>query len=296
MLFDQLFLILVNGGIVLGIFVVLLINNKGARKSRANIFLSILLLAFTFSMFHIRYAGNVMNHFSVRVFNAGDPTFLLIAPLLSFYIDELTGRKVKFSIKAIAHFIPFLFIIFCSTSFNSLGIDNSFIKIFVFHPNLPIIIFWLIVVVQFICYQIYIQRKWRDYQTLMQQEVSNTENINISWVKFFMAVFMMIDIFFLFGLFVIIHLDYVMLLWKLAGIVFALSVFALGYKGILQREIFYTDEIRSVDSPTPTASTKPDQQLIDKLLTHIVQKKSYLDSELTLSSLAKDINMSRTQL
>src|SRR6185369_9277693 len=147
MFFDQLFLILVNGGIVLGIFVVLLINNKSARKSRANVFLSILLLAFTFSMFHIRYAGNVMNHFSVRVFNAGDPTFLLIAPLLSFYIDELTGRKVKFSIKAIAHFIPFLFIIFCSTSFNSLGIDNSFIKIFVSHPNLPIIIFWLIVVV-----------------------------------------------------------------------------------------------------------------------------------------------------
>ena len=296
MLFDQFFLILVNGGIVLGIFVVLLINNKSARRSRANVFLSILLLAFTFSMFHIRYAGNVMNHFSVRVFNAGDPTFLLIAPLLSFYIDELTGRRVKFSVKALTHFIPFFFIVFCSTSFNSFSIDNSFIKIFIFHPKLPIILFWVIVVAQFICYQIYIQRKWRSYQALMQQEVSNTENISISWINFFMSVFMVIDIFFLFGLFVIIHLDYVMLLWKSAGIVFALSVFALGYKGILQREIFYTDDIEPVDPPSPTASTKPDQQLIDKLVTHIVEKKSYLDSELTLSNLAKDINMSRTQL
>src|SRR6478736_3023655 len=296
MLFDQIFLILVNGGIVLGIFVVLLINNKSTRKSRANIFLSVLLLAFTFSMFHIRYAGNVMNHFSVRVFNAGDPTFLLIAPLLSFYIDELTGRRVKLSLKAIAHFIPFFFIIFCSTSFNSLAVDNSFIKIFIFHPKLPIVIFWVIVVIQFICYQIYIQRKWRVYQTMMQQEVSNTENINISWVNFFMTVFMIIDVFFLFALFVIIHLDYVMLLWKLAGIVFALSVFALGYKGILQREIFYTDEITSIDPPAPAAYAKPDQQLIDKLIIHIVEKKSYLDSELTLSSLAKEINMSRTQL
>jgi AraC-like DNA-binding protein len=237
-----------------------------------------------------------MNHFSLRVFNAGDPTFLLIAPLLSFYIDELTGRRVKFSIKALAHLIPFFSIVFCSTSFNSLAVSNSFIKIFAFHPKLSIVIFWLIVVIQFIGYQIYIQRKWRAYQAVMRQEVSNTENINISWVNFFMAVFMIIDIFFLFALFVVIHLDYAMLLWKLAGIVFALSVFALGYKGILQREIFYTDDIRSVDLPTPTVPTKPDQQLIDKLTTHIIEKKSYLDSELTLSSLAKEINMSRTQL
>jgi len=63
----------------------------------------------------------------------------------------------------------------------------------------------------------------------MRQEVSNTENINISWVKFFMAVFLVINIFFFIGLFIIIHFDYMMWLWKAAGIVFSLSVFALGY-------------------------------------------------------------------
>jgi len=153
----------------------------------------------------------------------------------------------------------------------------------------------MVVVIQFSGYQFFIQRRWQAYQQLIRQEVSNTENINISWVKFFMAVFLVINIFFLIGLFVIIHFDYVMTLWKVAGIVFSLSVFALGYKGILQREIFYTDEIKTVDVPVLNQS-KPDQQLIDKLVTYMIEKKPYLDSELTLSSLAKDISMSRSQL
>jgi len=294
-LLDQLFLILINGGIVLGIFVVLLINNKGARKSRANLFLSVLLMAFTFSIFHIRYAGNLMSHFSYRVFNAGDPTFLLIAPLLSFYIEELTGRRVKFSLKSVLHFIPFFFIIVCSLSLNSLT-NNSFISFLNDHSKLPIIIFWIIVVIQFSGYQIFIQRKWRNYQQLIRQEVSNTENINISWVKFFMSVFLIINIFFFFALFIIIHFDYMIWLWKASGIVFSLSVFALGYKGILQREIFYTDEIKAVDTPIINKQARPDQQLIDKLVSYMSEKKPYFDSELTLSSLAKDIGMSRSQL
>ena len=64
---------MVNGGIVLGVFVILLLNNKGVRKTRANTFLSILLAALTFSIFHVRYAGDVISHFSMSVFSVGDP-------------------------------------------------------------------------------------------------------------------------------------------------------------------------------------------------------------------------------
>ena len=63
---NQLFQILTNGGIVLGIFVILLLNNKGVRKTRANTFLSVLLGALTFSTFHLRFAGDVIHHFSVK--------------------------------------------------------------------------------------------------------------------------------------------------------------------------------------------------------------------------------------
>lgn len=293
--FDQLFLILINGGIILGIFVVLLLNTKGVRKSRANIFLSVLLMAFTFSIFHIRYAGNVISHFAVQAYNVGDPTFLLIAPLLWFYIEEITGRRIKFSFKSILHFIPFIFIIFCSISFKSISPDSPFILFLDSHDRLPIIFFWVIVVIQFSCYQLLIQRKWLAYQQLMRQEVSNIEDINISWVKFFMTVFLVINIFFLFGLFAVIHLDYMMWVWKAVGVVFSLSVFALGYKGILQKEIFYNDDTTKPVDP-PITKNKPDQELIDKLVAYMLEKKPFLDPELTLSNLARDRNMSRSQL
>ena len=293
--FDQLFLILNYGGIVLGIFVVLLLNNKGVRKTRANVFLSVLLMAFTFSIFHIRYAGDVISQFSVQAYHVGDPTFLLIAPLLWFYIEELTGRRIRFSIKSILHFTPFVFIVFCSIFFKSLSPDNPFILFLDAHHRLPVIIFWVIVVIQFSCYQLFIQRKWVAYQQLMRQEVSNTEDISISWVKFFMTVFLVINIFFLFALFAVIHLDHMMWLWKAVGIVFSLSVFALGYKGILQKEIFYNDETtNAVDSPI--TKNKPEQQLIDKLVAYMEEHKPFLNPELTLSKLAKDCNMSRSQL
>jgi AraC-like DNA-binding protein len=237
-----------------------------------------------------------MSHFYLQAYNAGDPTFLLIAPLLSFYTEELTGRRVRFSPKSVFHFVPFLFIIVCSLSFQSIAPGNPFILFLDQYPKLAIIIFWLMVVVQFSCYLLFIQRRWQAYQQLMRQEVSNTENINISWVKFFMTVFLVINIFFLFGLIVVIHMDYILWLWKAAGIVFSVSVFALGYKGILQREIFYNNEIEPIDSPAVHAPVKPDQQLADKLVTYMNEKKPYLDSELTLSSLAKDLNMSRSHL
>jgi AraC-like DNA-binding protein len=297
---DQLFQILIYGGIILGIFVVLLINNKSVRKSRANVFLSVLLMAFSFSMLHIRYAGSVLNHFSAKAYHLGDPTFLLIGPLLWFYIEELTGSHVRFSLKAILHFLPALVIICCSLSFTLIPGENSFILFLNSHPRLPITLFWMIIVIQFSCYQFFIHKKWLAYQQLMQQEVSNTEDISISWVKFFMAVFLVINLFFLFGLFAVIHLDYVTWLWKAVGIVFSLSVFALGYKGILQREIFYPDEIKKskeTSGPLPSAAiSKPDRQLVDRIVAYMKEKKAYLDPELTLSKLAKDLSISRSQL
>jgi AraC-like DNA-binding protein len=293
--FDQLFLVLVNGGIVLGLFVVLLINNRGARKTRANLFLSVLLIAFIFSIFHLRYAGAVMDHFSFRAFNAGDPTFLLIAPLLSFYIDELTGKRVTLSLKSLLHFVPFAFIVLCSLTFNSIREDNLIIVFLRQHPRLPIIIFWAIMVVQFSWYQVVFQRKWQMYQQLLRQEVSNTEGVNLSWVKFFMAVFLVINVFFLVALFTVIHFDYSQWLWKAADIIFSLSVFALGYKGILQREIFYTEGKRK-EPPAAVREPNLDFQLIDQLKLYMIEKKPYLDPELTLSSLAKNVGMSRTQL
>jgi AraC-like DNA-binding protein len=297
---DQLFLILINGGIVLGIFVIILINSKNGRKTRANMFLSILLAALTFSVFHLRYAGDVITHFSVKAYTLGDPTFLVIAPLLWFYVTELAGGRVRFNARTLAHFIPFFVIVFCSLTFRSFLNDTAITRMLDQHPRLPFTIFWMLMAIQFSAYQILIHRKWREYQQLIQQEVSNTENVNISWVRFFTGVFLIVNLSFLVSLFAVIHLDVMDLVWKSVGVIFSLSIFALGYKGILQKEIIFPESIVKPQSVERTALTdaviKRDNVLIEKLQQYMKNEKPFLDPELSLSTLAKAMGINRNQL
>jgi AraC-like DNA-binding protein len=296
-------MILCNGGIATALFVVLLLNHKSVRQSRANLFLSILLVALAFSIVHILYAGRVIGHFSTKMYAPGDPSFLLIAPLSWFYAVELTGQRVKFSPRLVRHFFPFFLVIILSLSFNAN--QPKALAAFIGNYKRPLnVFFWLMVVVQFSGYQYLIYKKWLAHQKLLQQEVSNTENINIAWVNFFMIVFLIINLFFLFSLFTAIHWENRVWLQKATAAVFSISVYALSFKGILQRDIFDTigvitkpPEPAGIDIPqAANLQAKPDQALIDKLVAYMTTSKAYLDPELSLSTLAKDIDMSRSQL
>jgi AraC-like DNA-binding protein len=292
---NSFFEILVYGGIAQGLFVVLLLNHKTVRKSRANLFLSILILSLTFTIAHIRYAGRVLYHVAAQVYSLGDPTFLLIAPLLWFYVVELAGERVQFNLKLLAHFIPFLLIVLFSLTFHSVE-SPMFAEYITTHHRLINVFFWILVVVQFSVYLYVINNRWLAYQKRMQQEVSNTENANIAWVRFFIGVFLGVNLFFLFSLFAAIHI-YSSRRWMndaIAGLL-SLSVFALSFKGILQRDIFNLLDTPPVP-PQPLAAAKPDAQLIATVTIYMQEKKPYLDAELTLSVLAKNLNMSRSQL
>jgi AraC-like DNA-binding protein len=296
---EQLSLILTYAGIAQGLFVVLLLNNKTVRRSRANVFLSILLISFSFSIAHILFAGAVMNHLSAEVYTLGDPTFFLIAPLLWFYTKELIGERVTLSKNLVLHFLPFFFVIFLSLTLKSVDPGILFMQFLNQHQRLINVFFWMCVVAQFSSYQFFVRKKWIAYQEFIKQEVSNKEGVDISWVRFFLIIFLLINIFFLFSLFTAIHLDYAAWQPRATALIFSLSVFALSYKGILQKELFQkveasaekTDELLSNSLPT-----KPDDELISKLLNYVAEKKPYLDSELTLSSLAKNLSISRSQL
>lgn len=298
--FEQLSTVLTFAGIVQGFFVVLLLNNKNVRRSRANVFLSILLICLSFSIAHILFAGAVLNHLSAKVYSLGDPTFFLIAPLLWFYIKELTGERVKISGPLFLHFLPFLLIIFLSLTLRSIDPEFPFMQFLERHHRLINVTFWIVVVVQFSSYQFFVRKKWSTYQEVIQQEVSNKEGLDIAWVRFFMIVFLMINIFFLFSLFAAIHLNHGYWQYKVIALIFSLSVFALGYKGVLQKELFQKDERATHDvisgtSPDPSMN-KLNQELLSRLLVYVKEEKPYLDSELTLSALAKALNISRSQL
>ncbi len=297
--FHQLFLIVVYGGIIQGIFIVLLINNREVKKGRSNFFLSILLLSLTFSIAHIRFAGAVLTHISTQVYSIGDPTFYLIAPLLWFYASELTGKRMEWKWQLLLHFLPFLLIIFCSLSFRSVNSERFHWLLNQYH-RVMIICFWITLVIQFSWYQLLVRRRLVVYQAQIEQEVSNTENVSISWIRFFMMVFVLINLLFLFSLFAAIHLRDLSWLPAASALFFSLSIFAIGYKGILQKEVFQKGEepiSREIKSTAPPAAKeKPDQSRLDQLLAYMEVNKPYLDAELTLTALAKGLNITRSQL
>lgn len=298
---EQFFLILSYAGIVQGPFVVLLLNKKEGKKSRANLFLSILMIAFSFSISHIFFAESIVSHLPLQVFSLGDPTFFLIAPLVWFYTLELMGYRIQWSWKILLHFIPFFIMILLSTTFKMFVSVKACISFLEQNYRLIQIVFWIIVVLQFSLYHIISHKKWTLFQELIRQEVSYTEHVDLSWVRFFMIVFLMINIFFLFSLFAAIHLENSLWLTKIAALIFSLSVFALGYKGILQKDIFYKKEDdkisnRKQDSIDRPAIDQPNQELVDRILKHMEEEKPYLDSELSLSTLATDLKIGRSQL
>lgn len=294
---EQLSQILIDAGIAQGCFVALLLNNKSVRRSRANLFLSILLLAMAFSVLHMRYAGMVLEHFSIQAYHLGDPTFFLIAPLLWFYAKELTGDKVKRSHSLILHFLPFVVLIFFSLLLKVFAPDHPLIIHLNGNQRWLLVFFWIVVVIQFSCYLFFVHKKWLTYGQLIEQEVSNTENVKISWVRFFMGVFLFINVFFLLTLITLVHLGNRSWLANTIPVIFSLSIFALGYKGILQKEIFYQHSVENALTPSPVMLVKKtDQELLNKLYRYMEEQQPYLDPELTLSSLARDLNLGRSLL
>ena len=284
------------GGIVLSVFVVLLLNARDVRKGRANVFLSILMLALAFSIAHILFAGAVISHLSSEVYSVGDPTFFLIAPLLWFYTRALSGEHVSMTWKTAIHFLPFLLVIFLSLSLRSIRSPEVVTFLSRFQGTL-IMTFWILLIVQFSCYLIVIRNRWHVFRQLLQQEVSNTEHVSISWVRFYMFVFLIVNVVFLLSFLVAIHLQDRSLLVRITAVIFSLSIFALGYKGILQREVFRTEIAPTENVLKPVlARTHSDDQRLQQLKVFMEQNRPYLNAELTLTELAAQMNITRGQL
>jgi AraC-like DNA-binding protein len=85
--------------------------------------------------------------------------------------------------------------------------------------------------------------------------------------------------------------------WRFIGFILAASIFALGYKGILQKEVFFADV---ASQPTVIKKEDPaepaDQAMIGKLLEFMTTNKPYLNPELSLSSLSQELGINRNQL
>jgi AraC-like DNA-binding protein len=158
---------------------------------------------------------------------------------------------------------------------------------------------WAVLFVQYSVYLFQIVKITQRFKQLAEQELSNIELVDISWLNAFLYAFILV-----FTLLAILfagaihHFDTE---WmnRLVSLSFSMAIFILGYKGLFQQSIFSNAEASVISTSITSEVVKPkvlDESLSVNLRKYMESFQPHRDSELTLTSLAKKVNLSRNQL
>ncbi|MFN2395840.1 MAG: helix-turn-helix domain-containing protein [Bacteroidales bacterium] len=273
------------------------------QKTLSDYFLTALFAVYglTLSLGYME-AYNLEHNFRYPFFiNTSPPFILLHGPALWFYIKSLTSKKFRFKPKYVLHFVPFLLIMTIMTlNVYILPGEERILAVTeeTFKDNLafPVIIGMIAIFTQgYFIWGILLIRK---YDRRIKDYFSEVSDIDLKWLKFLLVASVIfyavnssmyaIDYFFDI-------LPYDVLLTTVYSFA-AVFVAILGYRGYRQGNIFLSKEIpEELDNEPAIISNEEmidssEKEFIDSLLHFMNDKKPHLDPELTISTLAKEMN------
>ncbi|MEP7095169.1 MAG: hypothetical protein ABI793_14000, partial [Flavobacterium sp.] len=215
----------------------------------------------------------------------------LTAPFLYISILYFTSFSKKFEKKNLGHFLPFLvFLVFRFPFFiTGKNIEFSYetgrVIFFILKIALPLqtIIYW------FLSF-----RRLQNHLKNIHEFSSSTEKNDLSWLKYFLLVLLFI----LMGWFNLVFFNLTNLI-EFTPFIYLLSVFFLAYFSLQQKEIFDFSKTELNDlsaikeykkeSPKRVSDTKL-AEIDGKLQLLMNSEKLYLDNDLSLPKLAKNLN------
>lgn len=299
--------ILINAGIVQGLFLMFLLKTGKSKKSKANIWLSLLFLTLSFSIVHSVYIAPHLSKLFNNPFKITEPGILLISPLLWLYILNLVTPDFRLKTKQIVHFLPFLGIYILFFPFvHDVGFEQF--KSFLSEYSLLSTVFvWIIMFVQFAFYFRKILIVTKIHQKKIENELSNFEGFDIDWVRYFLSVFFIAYVLFVLLFAWAIHTGNYTFFSSMISLIFTFAIFFLGYKGLFQKDIEvklmpekyennYKKVFENIEIIQNEDNSDKYQSQIEKLKSFLEQEKPYLNSELTLTLLAEQMQMSRNNL
>lgn len=217
----------------------------------------------------------------------------LTAPFLYCSILYFTSFSKKFEKKNLWHFLPFLFFLIFRFPFFITGKNIEFsyevgrIVFFILQIVLPLqaVVYWCL---SFRRLQIHIKN--------IHQFSSSTEQIDLSWLKYFLLILVFIIIAWLNLVFFNLNS-----LIEFTPFIYLLSVFFLAYFSLQQKEIFdfSKSELNDLSAikedkkeSTKRVSESRMTELNEKLQKLMDLEKVYLENDLSLPKLAKRMNAS----
>lgn len=290
--------IIIYAGIVQGFYMAFLLSHN-KRQNAANKYLGILLSLMSINIGHSVFVNPEIHRAFNDPYRMKEPFLMLVIPFIWLYVKKLENPFSRFSSRIIIHFIPFILFMSVNIPAFIYGLNSDWNQFLTKNSALFNGLIWSVLLVQYSVYLFQIVKITRKVKVSAQLEYSNIEQVDISWLKTFLCAFVIVFIVLAIMFAGAIHNYNTEWLNPLVPVIFSLSIFVLGYKGLFQKSIFSNTDVSEISERNSTETVKPrniDASLPDNLQKYMETQKPHHDPELTLTSLAKLVNMSRNQL
>lgn len=231
-----------------------------------------------------------------------EPFQLLIGPLFYLYLRKLNSATTR-SLIQLSHFLPFIFaaiyllLVLASEAglLTGYNLTNKGIN-------------WLgfIVYIQLWFYYFLCHTQLKKYRTKLKLSCSTIEKINEAWIEQSLFI-LLLGYSCVTFIYLLNHGIYYLPVNKSLAVVFAVTIYLIAYRTIRRPEIF--SGVRSdVDVPGPMveelsqtgdlkyqkSGLKQDDvvEIYELVQKHMVKEKPFIDPELNLQSLAKQLDLS----
>ena len=239
-------------------------------------------------------------------------TFLLHGPFMYLYVSYLTSDNKPFSWKKLYHFAPFLlFLLYLVVASQlpeyakGISVDHS-----VDLPSPPIL-FVVFLIATALSGPLYFVLAFRKYKSLKKStEDFSAKDINMEWLGKLITIFGVVWTIFI--VIAVVHhvFHFFSMMFCTNGLFLSLSAFVIliGYYGLNQKEVFISF-MSSAENGEPSVLLKQEVNIVventksneleedfSHLLSFMETERPYLDPELTLPKLAKDLDIPSHQL
>ncbi|TAL67655.1 MAG: AraC family transcriptional regulator [Bacteroidetes bacterium] len=286
--------IIISAGAVQGFFLAMLLMTGKNSNKRSGRILSILFIILSLSIAqYILIPKNLGLPYRIK-----EPFILLIGPFLLFYIQEITEGK-RFTFLDLIHFLPFVIFFWILIPIFVHGNNNEYSELLYKHSLVMSDVIWAIIVVQYGYYWWRIVKIIKIHRKNVVSEFSNIDGKTLSWMRSLLFIFGIFFFILAFTIIIVVHLKNYLAVDTIVCCSLSIIIFILGYRSILQKDIYVNKEEVLKDKTEQKNNIELNEselEMIEKIIKYIEKEKPYLDSGLTLTSLAHKLNLTRNKL
>jgi len=281
-------IIIINAGIAQGFLITFFYKDQ--KRSIAHFLLSLVAIDLSLIVFRIHYLNLIIYEMLGPIFLPSGPFKFLLGPLLFFYLRNIVFPDSTITKKDSIHFALFALFFVLSIPVYFQGTEGQY---FIYLQRLigsP----WVFLVIQSGYYLYQSRRLLRMHKKNIVEKFSNVEGMDVSWLNLIFWIFILIFVFTTIATPWLLHSIRFSNFNTISSIFFSLILFFIVYKGIRQK--IPIESLVVSDNEPKISTSDMILRLKEKLLAYMSSDKPYLDPNLTLTQLAKQLTISRNQL